>query len=785
MDELIFNGVLTQNFIRNEGEYIYVTYEKLEDYLYATMIANELKEIGLENFRKKYNSLIDYPDVLEALAIVLPEIGDYEIFDIFTDEDTDDVLKAFCHSLKWRKSQKLKPSAVTYINDIVIKTKDGLEILFEELLLIATKINHDFNAEKTVDFVIKYKMPDRDSIFIPLFDKLYDSDGSAIHRLLDWCLLEFGKKNILDETIRLTSIILVTFLISSNNILRDKTTHALINLLSGRIDILLLVMDKYKSIDDPYISERLYAIAFGCIVRELSDCQIEKLALYVYNTVFDSEYVYPNILLRDYAKNIIDYAKYKVNSEKLKALNVQPPYNSKMPEIPSDEEIENYRFNYESENFPKHYWSQNAILNSMNVEYNRRGEHESYGDFGRYTFQYYFSNWENMNYNDLKNIAIKKVFDLGYDVEKHGRYDLTIKRDRGTGNLRERIGKKYQWIALYELAAQVSDNYKLSVHSYDYTDTIQSYCLGSFEPHIRNIDPTISFNATYSNTSKEIHKSIYSIPCKDNYTWANDFNDFPNFKQLLEQKHFDNTYLLLNGWYSWREDEIFKEIDSKMPYKDFWIMINSYIVKKNQIDNYINKFLTSEIDFMGRWAAEPCDNSQLFNKEYYWSEGFKLFSNPYYCGEEWVDFEKFNYNHLNCLGKVLIPSFIYSSERHGDSYDNESVSWYKPCSEIFNTLKLSYGKEDTVLYDKFGNVICFDSKELLNEDIGLFIKAKTLEEFLDKNGYSIFWTVLSEKSIMQRSMLNNGENFPMPHLSGIIFYDDKHNLSFNFKKFDK
>ncbi|MDE6568063.1 MAG: hypothetical protein K2K70_10085 [Lachnospiraceae bacterium] len=188
---------------------------------------------------------------------------------------------------------------------------------------------------------------------------------------------------------------------------------------------------------------------------------------------------------------------------------------------------------------------------------------------------------------------------------------------------------------------------------------------------------------------------------------------------------------------------------------------------------------------MGRWAAEPCDNSQLFNKEYYWSEGFKFFSNPYYCGEEWVDFEKFNYNHLNCLGKVLIPSFIYSSERHGDSYDNESASWYKPCSKIFNTLKLSYGKEDTVLYDKLGNVICFDSKELLNEDIGLFIKAKALEEFLDKNGYSIFWTVLSEKSIMQRPMLNNGENFPMPHLSGIIFYDDKHNLSFKFKKFDK
>lgn len=185
------------------------------------------------------------------------------------------------------------------------------------------------------------------------------------------------------------------------------------------------------------------------------------------------------------------------------------------------------------------------------------------------------------------------------------------------------------------------------------------------------------------------------------------------------------------------------------------------------------------------WAAEPHNNIQLFNKEYYWSEGFKFFNNPYYCGEEWVDFEYCHNNHLNRLGKVLIPSFIYLSERRGDSYDNENASWYKPCSEIFNTLKLSYGKEDTVLYDKLGNVICFDSKELLNEDIGLFINAKALEDFLDKNGYSIFWMVLSKKSIIQSSMLNNSKNFPMPHLSGIIFYDDKHNLSFKFKKVDK
>ena len=46
------------------------------------------------------------------------------------------------------------------------------------------------------------------------------------------------------------------------------------------------------------------------------------------------------------------------------------------------------------------------------------------------------------------------------DVEKHGKYD----RDTSSYNRRastiERIGKKYQWIALYEMVARVSDNFK-------------------------------------------------------------------------------------------------------------------------------------------------------------------------------------------------------------------------------------------------------------------------------------------------------------------------------------
>lgn len=164
------------------------------------------------------------------------------------------------------------------------------------------------------------------------------------------------------------------------------------------------------------------------MVNEDSPQQVRALAEHVYKNIFDKDVVYPNILLRTYAKNIIDYARHIgcVEDGYFDAEKITPPYNSRFPEIPSDEEIKTYKLDYNSESFRDYHWSQLAILNSMKVEYSRSGQPGGYGDFGRYTFQSYFYAWKQLHPIDLKNIAIKRIFELGYDVEKHGKYDRNL-----------------------------------------------------------------------------------------------------------------------------------------------------------------------------------------------------------------------------------------------------------------------------------------------------------------------------------------------------------------------
>jgi len=776
IDELLAIGVINKTIDSADEEYMHVTYEKLEDYVYVKLLVEELKEIGIGDFLDKHKNLIWYGDILEVLAIVLSEEAysmeiPHEIFELFeSKEKNHNIISAFISALKWRKTSTITEKTLDYIKKIVLR-QNGYEVdFYNVLILISTKANHLLNANCMVEHIIQKAMPDRDACFIPIFNEIYAEEEESINRLLGWCFDTESSANTSSETIRLAAIMISTFLISSNRSLRDESTKALVSLLTGKIDIVIAVLERFEKVDDPYILERLYAVAFGCVVSEQSEEMIEKLAVYAYEKIFDVDYVYPNILLRDYAKNIVDYAKYKLSSPILEAMSVEPPYISNFPKVPTDEEIEEYEYDYNAEDFQDYYWSQNAILSSMKVEYTRDGQPGGYGDFGRYTFQSYFSSWKGLDYNDLKNIAIKKIFDMGYDVEKHGRFDRNVPNNRGTEKIYERIGKKYQWIALYELAAQVADNYKMEVHTDSYSKKEKIYCEGAFEPDIRNIDPTALLTVNReSNNGRTIHNHLFQFSSITNHKWLENFNDLPSINDMIHMVYKNQEFILLNGWYIWKEEKALESERYQNPQKDMWVLINSYIVKAEQLEAIVNEL--REKDFMGRWLVEPNKNNTLYNKEYYWGNGYYFFQNPYYCGEEWTQIDKYE-DKLDENYQVLLPICEYTTERQGDIFqEGVENSWHKPCRDLFYGLQLKYGQGNSILYNDDGEIMCFESSELVNENIGFFIKKENFLQYLKQRGYSVLWTILAEKRIIGVSY--NDREYGQPNISGVYTLNEE------------
>lgn len=773
---LLGEGILTQITDYSGNESVHITYERLEDFFVASKIAAAYAELPRETFLEAYSWVTRRTDLLEFLGVILAEEHGIELNELFSSSNPWDAVtirNAFLYGLTWRKSTSFTQKTRDYINHEILHYTGSFQKFIDLLFALSARSGHPLNAVETFHYFQQFPMPDRDATFIPVFDTLYLYQNSALSRLIEWGLHYAREQFVPDDVAEKSALILCWLLISPNTELRDRATKAIICILISHTQSLIALMRKYEGIDDPYILERIYAIAFGCAVNEEDPGKLKSLSEYIYAEVFNRDTVYPNILLRTYAKNVIDYARYMgcIEEKDIRLEKITPPYHSTFPDTPSDEEIKRYKLDYHDPAFQDYHWAQNILLHSMRVEYSRSGRSGGYGDFGRYTFQYYFHAWSQLHPMDLKNIAVKRIFELGYDVEKHGHYD----RER-TGSARvgtqmgkkERIGKKYQWIAFYELAAQVSDHYKMTVYDGAFGDHTQGFCLGSFEPNIRDIDPTVLLPKTAKMNGANCHIR-YVIPNNTYDEWLTDFSEEPSFKECVPLLYEQQPYLLLTGNYDWTEPKRLGTQSYDFPRKNYWHQIRGYIVRKEHLEKFLQALKGA--DFMGRWMPEQQEIYKMYNKEFYWSDANNFFKNSYYGNTDWTTIDR---DEVSFREKILIPVRQYYSERRGDlnvfGSEITALNWYKPCEEIFAKLSLQYLRGSNCQFvDASGELVCFDSREVLGDESGFYIRQDRLLSFLREYGYSLVWTSLCEKQIL--NLLGNQWDLPPKaiHMSSVYY----------------
>ena len=98
---------------------------------------------------------------------------------------------------------------------------------------------------------------------------------------------------------------------------------------------------------------------------------------------------------------------------------------------------------------------------------------------------------------------------------------------------------------------------------------------------------------------------------------------------------------------------------------------------------------------------------------------------------------------------VVVTDDSYLNEFTLDCSYNGSVSVKLPCKWLVNKMKLHHKYLDGRFYDKKDNLITI-ATGVFEESFpsALLIDKKALIEFLDKNGYVIFWTLLGEKQLI-------------------------------------
>lgn len=754
LDELISEGIFSKNlFFKSDNsseEGIYLAYEKFEDHIiakalidkYSQNLKGEFKEKGeLFYLVENEHQCFVNKGIIEALSIQVPELTGKEFYEFVPHmQGCYPIIKCFVESLLWRKTETTSKKLVKYINSIVFSFQETYDLFWDTILSVTSIQNHYFNADSLHEHLMKFSMADRDAIWTKYLKYQIDHN-SAVKRLIDWSWHSSDKSHISDESIRLSCITLAWFHTSTNRKLRDSSTKAMISLLENRIHILIELLKKFENVNDPYVYERLFAVAYGCALRTTQKETLVELSNYIFEVIFNKDdEIYPHILLRDYARGVIEYTSYLGFKLQFDIAIARPPYKSSFPKTyPSDSDIEKIVKQNEDESSLL-----NKIVYSMTTECGIKIG--PYGDFGRYIFQSAFSTW-NIDPNTLSNLAIKWIVEkYEYNIKKHSAYDSSISSVGRSTSVIERIGKKYQWISLYEILARVSDNFP-KYEEWDFKKKNKEKYNGPWNPYTRDIDPTILIKKTgsvniESQTTFWWFNEKYTSWEMDNKKWIATKNNIPNVKNLLKVKD-DNEedWLILQGFPEWSEPKKFGKDKWEEPHKNIWYLINSCLIADNDenTQGLINQnLLKVEREYYSSIY-------EVFSREFYWSDSYRDITHR---TDDILENEVQDKNGNIHIYKTIMTTNGYLWESSSDHSKESAISFLKPSKYLFENMDLKFSLKEGEFVDKAKNLICFDPSVHNDSHPYLLVKMKPFYEFLKRNNLKLVWSILGEKNII-------------------------------------
>lgn len=337
-----------------QPDVVHFSYEKLADHLIARHLlenhfdaANPARSFGRDArlgivFTDEYTAAAN-SGLVEALSVQIPDRLGKELIDVAPHcAQWRPVLEAFLNSLVWRTPQSITESTIRYINEHVLPYEHTLDPFLAAMLMLAPIPDHPLNAERLHENLMRPGLPQRDAWWSTSLHRQYHyGEHSPIHRLIDWAWSPADKSHVEDNVVELCGIALIWCLTASNRYLRDRATKALVQLLSNRIGVLGKLIARFSQVDDPYVLERLFAVAYGCAMRTSDHTAIGDLANDIYRLLFQNGNPPVDILTRDYARGVIELALYRGVKLPIDVGKIRPPYGSAwLLRTPTDEDLD-------------------------------------------------------------------------------------------------------------------------------------------------------------------------------------------------------------------------------------------------------------------------------------------------------------------------------------------------------------------------------------------------------------------------------------------------------------
>ena len=431
----------------------------------------------------------------------------------------------FIEGVFWRDPASFTEGTRGIINQYLNAGPHVWERMIDALAAVSTKPKHPYHARRLYDFLARHPMPDRDLKWSEYLRRRYASP--TIHRLLAWARnLDAASmtQRSATELVVLLSLVLTTVVRSD----RDLATKALVVIGEKHPEVLFPHVVTSLGFNDTYLAERMLAAAYGTTLS-LVDSEVAQtfrpllggLANTLYQQMFGPGACYAthHTLMRDYALGIIEIAQRAncVALPRTASRSLAPPF----PNTPST---------FSSDGTPDP-----AVKEAIGYAIQM--------DFGNYTMGRLIpkrANYDDKNpdYVQVRAKIERRMFDLGYRAERFTHADTEIANSSWNARDQEKVdryGKKYSWIAYFEMWGEREATRKLP-----------DWHLGERTPDC-GVDPT--FPKRPPDWAAPI-PDLFGAPSVDTAAWVNG-GFTPNWEPLLvvpEINGYCGEWVLVEGF---------------------------------------------------------------------------------------------------------------------------------------------------------------------------------------------------------------------------------------------
>ena len=754
LEWLIRNGLLIEELPVTEdplGEESAVrpAFERLGDFFVAdyylqrevsslAAIGEALRPGGRLHFLvESEDAATEHVGILGALSILIPERHEgVELADLIDyGAVRRQLIKTVIDNLPWRSPDTFSTSTRNLL-------REGLadeEIFFkamDSVLSIAWQ-SSSIDALWLDELLRQNPMTRRDAYWCPYLHMRYESSG-VVRRLID-AAFKLPLDRMATDILERWGIILLWFTAAADRRIKDRATRAVIRILTYQPEIIPSVVERFLDCDDDAVRERVLLSAYGAPIMTRDISATGRLADMLYRAFRDRAAQYDNALIRDHVRCILEL------SEILEVLPdgcdpvaiVQSVSAADWPlAVPENKQVEQWE-------------------NSVHFKPN-----EFSSDFFKYSMSCLRPWMHGMSRSDMGKWVLQRVArDFGYVGSGCESYDATMLHKYGGGRGKpvwaERISKKYQWIAMYQLASRLNDNVERK-HDSSEPEPLRTPLILLEE---RKLDPTLPPELS---ESKEGEVSWW-LTAKANLDtdkqladeeWVTSADDLPRLDVLLSTiEHQGQEWRLLVSYPSWGKQ--YKNADVNEPYRNVWIHLQSYLVRQDDFTSVRNCLLGR--NFFGRWMPEGAKWLYRFAGEYPWASPFNTEPEEGY-GEDFGQE----------LPIKLIPAWnTLGMEWEYDASLPQNVSMLVPARAFFSQADLWWNCRDGYRLLN-GRTVFRDPSVREVGPASLLVDADDLPEQLERIGFKLIWTLLGEKMILGGS---HNERTPRRTFSQIAYLD--------------